>query len=225
MDTLSKLSAYQGNIETLSHGELHFTAAATMENNMNRCNRGVFAVCPPAELSTSHFSVLEPDSSVSFDYDQTLATERSSLQLMETTVSEVSFDFHRNSSKFFEGCRRGVFALGPKVLKGDMEAMDVSKEMNRTIGSSKTPKRSQTRRSDQFTRQDPILHREMSPAEAWESGVCRRGVFADAMRQLWEPLSSEGRDDVSFDTYFPSHAVLTPRRPTQYMINVRDWNG
>lgn len=158
-----------------------------MENTFSRCSRGVFAVWTPAELSTSHFSVLEPDSTISCEYDQTFTTDKSSLQMMETTMSEASFNMKPDSStKFFEGCRRGMFALGPQILDpGNEDGGQVTKSFYPN-GSPRTPKRRE-RHLTSSTRREPILHREMTAAEAWESGKCRRGVFADAVRELWEP--------------------------------------
>merc|ERR1712142_225372 len=62
--------------------------------------------------------MLRPDSTISCEYDQTFTTDRSSLQKMETTESDASFN-RSSTTKWFEGCRRGVFALGPWVLEGN----------------------------------------------------------------------------------------------------------
>ena len=58
------------------------------------------------------------------------------------------------------------------------------------------------------TRREPILHREMTAAEAWESGACRRGVFADAVRELWEPRVSGIVNNDALNNSFKSRSNL-----------------
>jgi len=171
-----------------------------MEDNFNAngCSRGVFAVWTPAELSTSHFSMLKPDSSISCSYDQTFMTgsDRSSLQKMETCDSETRMEnsdfFPREPvTKLFEGCRRGVFALDSWVLDGDEKA-DAEKRSTPSIASSNsTPKRVYHRMP---TIRRGSLRRDTSAAEAWERRTCTRGVFA--VRELWDPTAVVGEDDV-----------------------------
>jgi len=153
------------------------------------CSRGVFAVWNPADLSTSHFSMLRPDSTISCEYDQTFTTDRSSLQKMETTESDASFN-RSSTTKWFEGCRRGVFALGPWVLEGN--GVDgVKRSASSETTSRSTPKRNPRRMS--------ARHGEMSAAEMWENRGCQRGVFADAIRQLWEPAPPADEENDACD--------------------------
>ena len=61
-------------------------------------------------------------------------------------------------------------------------------------------------------RRAPIIHREMTAAEAWEKGVCRRGVFAEAIRELWEPTIVDDDDDASSDSGATLNDSLRRRR-------------
>jgi len=97
-----------------------------MANPFNGCSRGVFAVWMPAELSTTQFSMLKPDSTISVGYDpeHTFTTDRSSLQKMETIDSDGS-SIRETAMKTFEGCHRGVFALDSWIT-GDADRFERS---------------------------------------------------------------------------------------------------
>jgi len=144
-----------------------------MANPFNGCSRGVFAVWMPAELSTTQFSMLKPDSTISVGYDpeHTFTTDRSSLQKMETIDSDGS-SIRETAMKTFEGCHRGVFALDSWIT-GDADRFersssppDISTDPHPKIGSH------------------GMVVEELQPCGAWDTPACKRGVFA--VRQLWD---------------------------------------
>jgi len=168
-----------------------------MSNPFNGCTRGVFAVWTPAELSLSHFSMLRPDSTVSHDleHDHTFASDKSSLQKMETIDSDESSIRESATKTAFQGCRRGVFALdswnleGDALLDGNADKLEGNySPSNASVGYASKRFPGETTAN----RESEMAWEEVNPADLWNTHFCTRGVFA--VRQLWD-TSLQGQRD------------------------------